>query len=83
LAYAERARTGAKASGDSNLWSYLDTLALAQHMNGDTTAAVDTQRCAISLMPSEDADPGMADRLAEYEAALAKRDTSVGTGGTP
>jgi hypothetical protein len=49
---------------------YLDTLALAQHMTGDTAAAIETQERAISLMP-EDADPEMATRLANYEAELA------------
>ena len=47
--------------------------ALAQHKSRDTAAAVETQERAISLMPSPDADPGMADRLAEYEAALSGR----------
>ncbi len=69
LAYAERACAMEEAAGGA-IWQYLDTLALAQHLTGDTAAAVETQQRAISLMPSPDADPEMAERLAEYEAAL-------------
>ncbi len=71
LGYAERACALEEAANGANLWMYLDTLALAQHATGDNAAAVVTQKRAIALMPSPDADPGMADRLAEYEAALA------------
>ncbi len=71
LAYARRACTMAEAAGGATLWRLLGTLALAQHRTGDTTAAVETQKRAITLMPDPDADPGMATRLAEYEAALA------------
>ncbi len=60
-----------EAAGGARLWAYLDTLALAQHLTGDTATAIETQTRAISLMPSEDADPEMAKRLAEYETALA------------
>lgn len=69
LGYAKRACRIQEATGASDLWKYLDTLALAQHHNGDTAAAVATQKRAIDLMP-ENADPGMADRLAEYEVGL-------------
>jgi hypothetical protein len=55
--------------GGEQLGYVVDTLALAQHRTGDTAAAVETQRRALSLMP-EGADPGIATRLAEYEAAL-------------
>ena len=70
LAYAERACALEEAAAGGSLWQYLDTLALAQHMTGDSAAAVETQKRAISLMPSPDADPDMPKRLAEYEAAL-------------
>ncbi len=70
LGYAQRACEAERASGGSRLWTYLDTLALAQHSAGDDAAAVETQRQAISLLPTPDADPEMRDRLAEYEAAL-------------
>ncbi|MCB9846086.1 MAG: tetratricopeptide repeat protein [Phycisphaeraceae bacterium] len=71
LGYAERACALEEAANGASLWQYLDTLALAQHATGDTAAAIDTQRRAISLMSTPDADPEMHDRLAEYEAALA------------
>ena len=71
LGFAERACTAEEAAGGGQLWSYLDTLALARHATGDVAAAVETQRRAISLMPDGAGDPGIAERLAEYEAALA------------
>ena len=70
LGLAERACAAEESAGGSNLAGYLDTLALAQHLTGDTTAAVETQRRALSLMSGE-LDPEMAERLAEFEAALA------------
>ena len=73
LRYAERAWTLAESSGAEDLWKYLDTLALARHLTGDTAAAIETERRAIALMP-EGADRGLHDRLAEYEAALAAGD---------
>jgi eukaryotic-like serine/threonine-protein kinase len=60
----------------TELWRYLDTLALAQHMTGDTAAAVATQQRALDLMP-DGADPEMADRLVEYQAALAGDDAGA------
>ncbi|MHC5002065.1 MAG: hypothetical protein ACYTJ0_02985 [Planctomycetota bacterium] len=71
LACAERACASEEAANGGKLWQYLDTLALAQYLTGDTAAAVETQQRAISLMPSPDADPEMPKRLAEFEAALA------------
>jgi len=70
LTYARRACTTAEAAGGATLWRLLDTLALAQHRTGDAAAAIETQKRAISLMPDPNADPNMAKRLAEYEAAL-------------
>jgi hypothetical protein len=70
LPLAERACLLEEANNGDRLWMYLDTLALAQHMTGDTAAAIETQKRAISLMP-ENADPEMATRLANYEAELA------------
>jgi len=69
VSLAERACALEQASGSRDLWIYLDTLALAQHMSGDTASAAETQRRAVSLMP-EGGDPEMAERLARYEAAL-------------
>jgi tetratricopeptide (TPR) repeat protein len=70
LALAQRARAAEEASGGNSLWMYLDTLALAQHMTGDTAAAIESQKHAIELR-GDSADQGMRDRLARYEAALA------------
>ncbi len=72
LGFAQRACALAEEASSDQLWTYLDTLALAQHRTGDSTAAVETQKRAIALMP-EDASPEMAQRLAEYEAALKDR----------
>jgi tetratricopeptide (TPR) repeat protein len=69
LIFAERACKLEEESGSNSLWIYLDTLALAQFMTGDTASAVETQRKAISLMP-EGADPSVLDNLANYESAL-------------
>jgi len=71
LSLAERACALEEAGAGANLWVYLDTLALAQHMTGDTATAIETQKRAIELMP-EGADASVAERLAEYEAALSK-----------
>jgi non-specific serine/threonine protein kinase/serine/threonine-protein kinase len=50
--------------------TYLDTLALAYHLTGDTERAIETQSKAISLLP-EDADRSeYEERLAEFESAL-------------
>jgi tetratricopeptide (TPR) repeat protein len=73
LAYAQRACAFEEGASGESLWLYLDTLALAQHMTGDTAAAIETQKRAISLMPDANADPEMTKRLAEYEAALTKQ----------
>jgi tetratricopeptide (TPR) repeat protein len=81
LKLAQAACTTAEATGNENLWMYLDILALAQHRTGDTAAAVETQRRAVEIMPN-DADPEMAERLAEYEAALVDEDNDLaGKGG--
>ena len=73
MGYATRACVLEEAAGGENLCASLDTLALAQHMTGDTAAAAATQQRALDLMP-DGADPEMADRLAEYEAALTQTD---------
>lgn len=75
LSLAQRATEGAETGGGESLWRYLDTLALAQRATGDATAAAETQRRAISLMP-DDADPTMAARLAEYESAQQQAEES-------
>ena len=59
-----RARDACAAS-DTTDHAYLDTLALAQHLTGDTPAAIETEKKALSLLPPD--APGRGD----YEAALA------------
>ncbi len=49
----------------------LDTLALAQFMTGDTSAAIETEKKALSLLASD--APGRGD----YEAALAKFEAAL------
>lgn len=49
----------------------LDTLALAQHLTGDTRAAIETEKKALSLLPPN--APGRGD----YEAALAKFEAAL------
>jgi hypothetical protein len=52
--------------------SYLDTLALAYHMTGQTSEAIETQQKAISLVAEGDTSTRaeMEERLTEYQAAL-------------
>ena len=44
LDLARRACSLEEAKGGGKLWTYLDTLALAQHLTGDTAAAIATQK---------------------------------------
>ena len=69
----------------SGRWNYLDTLALAQHMTGDTAKAIETQRRALGLIPPEyyQQRKEMEDRLAEYEAAPATQPASSGAVALP
>ena len=52
--------------------TYLNTLALAQHLMGDTAAAIETEKKALSLLPE-----GAALKRGEYEAALAKFEAAL------
>ncbi len=70
LAYATRACTLEQAAGGPNLWTYLDTLALAQHLTGDTATAIETQQRALSLAPEGQELAEYEQRLDEYLAAL-------------
>jgi cytochrome c-type biogenesis protein CcmH/NrfG len=61
---------------------YLDTLALAQHLTGDTSSAIETEKKALSLLPPD--APGRSDyeaALAKFEAALQEPDTAEEPGG--
>ncbi|MDX2132391.1 MAG: serine/threonine-protein kinase [Planctomycetota bacterium] len=64
-----RACERAKAGGDPLLWSYLDTLALAQARTGANAEAATTQRRALELLPKSDEHyrAEMTARLHEYE----------------
>ncbi len=56
---------------------YLDTLALAQHLTGDTAAAIETEKKALSLLPPDASDRGDYEAaLARFEAALREADTA-------
>ena len=71
LRAAQRACDAERHQRGGQLWSYLDTLALAQHRTGRSAEAVITQREANSLVPAtgEPYRAEMLGRLAEYEAA--------------
>ena len=51
--------------------TYLDTLALAQHLTGDTPAAIETEKKALSLLPPD------APERSDYEAALARFEVAL------
>jgi serine/threonine protein kinase len=73
---AETVCSIAERTRPSVLYQFLDTLALAQHMTGDTAAAVKTQQRALVLAPSDLSEQrrrGFEDRLAAYQAALPER----------
>jgi serine/threonine protein kinase/tetratricopeptide (TPR) repeat protein len=62
---------------------FLDTLARAQHVTGDTPAAIETQKLALSRMAERASEREQYEvRLTEYEAALRadERGGSVGAG---
>lgn len=73
LELADRACKEARDNGSERLWMYLDTLALAQHENGDSTSAFKTQQEAVKRMPVEfpnGEQEEMTQRLHKYEASL-------------
>jgi serine/threonine protein kinase/tetratricopeptide (TPR) repeat protein len=73
LPLAQRACAGAEAEGALDLWSFLDTLALAHHAVGDHDAAVEAQRRALDLIPVDDPARDDVERsLAEYEDAAGR-----------
>ena len=59
----------------------LATLALAQHLTGDTPAAIETQKKALSLLPPDAPRGAYEAALARFEAALKKGDTAEEPGG--
>ena len=61
-------------TNNANL-GFLDTLALAQHLTGDTPAAIETEKTALLLLAPD--APGRGDyeaALAKFEAALVEED---------
>lgn len=54
---------------------FLDTLALACHLTGDTAKAIETQRKAVSLLPPGESIPRtvLEPRPAEFEKARGER----------
>jgi len=71
LGLAQRTCALAEKGGDRERYLYLDTLALAQHMTGDTAAAVQTQQRALTLIPKGSGfQKEFEERLATYQAAL-------------
>ncbi len=61
---------------------FLDTLALAQHLTGDTPAAIETEQKALSLIATN--APGHGDyeaAVAKFGAALKAADTAKEPGG--
>lgn len=70
LEWATAASQRGRVARSVRLWALLDTLARVQHRTGDSAAAVETQRLAISNLPKGGAErTSMDNRLAEYEAA--------------
>ncbi len=64
LAAAERCH---QVSGGTN-WMYLDTLALAKFETGDAAAAIELEKKAIELCPSDASKPALQEALARFEA---------------
>ncbi|MCH8152474.1 MAG: tetratricopeptide repeat protein [Planctomycetes bacterium] len=59
--------------------AYLDTLALAYHLTGDTARAVENQKRAIALLPPGEPSirAELEARLADFEAALKDEPTKL------
>ncbi len=74
LEASRRACTNARAQRNPELWSYLDTYALALARTGAPREAVDAQREAIERLPTdgEGFRAEMEARLREYEALVTR-----------
>jgi serine/threonine protein kinase/Tfp pilus assembly protein PilF len=76
LPLAQRACDIARRHHDENLWRWLDTLALAQHLTDDNAAAIETQRDALQRLP-DDTKPeerrALKEALERYESAVKAR----------
>lgn len=71
LLLAQKACQTERSLGGRDLWRFLDTLASAQHANGDFAAALATQReCIRLILPSgEQYRAELEERAREYESA--------------
>ncbi len=77
LGLAERA-CALLGKGTAGSWSYFNTLALAQHMTGDTEKAIETQQRSLALIPEEAAERwGYEGRLATYYGSVGRVDDAA------
>ncbi len=83
-AYGELALKASRRSNEMTAhrnWAYVDTLALAEFVNGDVPRAVELGRKAIELAEGR-GEPDLSNNLARFEAALG-RQASKDSGGGP
>jgi tetratricopeptide (TPR) repeat protein len=77
LGFAERACTLVEKDPGAR-WRFLDTLALAQHMTGDTGKAIETQKRSLVLIPEEAASRWEIEgRLATYYRSVGRMDDAA------
>ncbi|HSR52146.1 MAG TPA: serine/threonine-protein kinase [Acidobacteriota bacterium] len=76
LSAANRSCQLEREQGGPDLWRFLDTLALAQHENGDSRSAARTQQEAIQQMPQS----AKEQYLPELEKHLRRYQEAAGTG---
>ncbi len=67
----QAAEQASKATGDENP-AILDTLGLAQFKNGQAAKALATQKKAVEILGDEELDPGIRERLEQYQKAVDK-----------
>ena len=78
LGLAERAAAILEKNTSTYAWSWLNTLALAQHMTGDTEKAIETQERSLVLMPEEAAFRWECEgRLATYYRSAGRVDDAA------
>jgi serine/threonine protein kinase/tetratricopeptide (TPR) repeat protein len=71
LRFARRASAKEEDASGPELWNYLDTLALALHMTGDSEGAIETERRALTLLSDDRPErAGILQQIAVYEAAV-------------
>ncbi len=78
LGFARRACAKEEEANGPELWNYLDTLALALHMTGDSAAAVEAERRALALLsPDRPERAGILQQLEVFEAAAHGQRASI------